>query len=35
LRLLTQECIELDRQHEESIQAEAAAEAQSMRDAEE
>lgn len=35
LRLLTQECIELDRRHEESIQAEAVAEAQAMRDAEE
>lgn len=35
LRLLTQECIELDRRHEESIQIEAAAEAQAMLDAEE
>ena len=35
LRLLTQECIELDQRHEESIQAEAAAEAQALLDAEE
>ena len=35
LRMLTQECIELDQRHEESIQAEAVAEAQAMRDAEE
>lgn len=35
LRLLTQECIEADRQHEASIQAEAVAEAQEIRDVEE
>ena len=35
LRMLTQECIELDQRHEESIQAEAVAEAQAMRVAEE
>ena len=35
LRLLTQECIELDRRYEEFSQAEAVAEAQAMRDAEE